>query len=180
MGAFIASMILLKANTDRITRKAEQAVRDELFAQKNKDPEQASDWLERFSQPTQQPEVASSLHVQKEHFEQAFSSRAGVSQPATEPMEPTLRDAATTVLETHDTSKAKMGADTILGVIQEQGIATPHSGNESLEPKPSETEMTTRHDPQQMLGEEPTSDTVAEVPLPDTVPTMVDLDDLDI
>ena len=180
MGVFIASMILLKANTDRIARKTDQAVRDELFAQKNKEPEQVSDWLERFSQPTQQPEVASSLHVQKEHFEQAFSSRAGVSQPATEPMEPTLRDAATTVLETHDTSRAKMGADTILGVIQQQGIATPHSGNESLEPKQNETEMTTRHDPQQMLGEEPTSDTVAEVPLPDTVPTMVDLDDLDI
>ncbi len=180
MGIFIASMILLKANTDRISRKAEQAVRDELFVQKNKEPEQASDWLERFSQPTQQPEVASSLHVQKEHFEQAFSSRAGVSQPAIEPMEPTLRDAATTVLETHDTSRAKLGADAVLGVIQQQGIATPHSGNESLEPKPNETEMTTRHDPQQMLGEEPTSDTVAEVPLPDTVPTMVDLDDLDI
>ena len=180
MGLFIASMILLKANTDRITRKAEQAERDELFAQKNKEPEQVSDWLERFSQQSQQPEDLSSLHVQKEHFEQAFSSRAGVSQPATEPMEPTLRDAATTVLETHDTSKAKMGADTVLGVIQRQGIATPHSGNESLEPKPSETEMTTRHDPQQMLGEYPTSENVAEVPLPETVPTMVDLDDLDI
>ena len=180
MGLFIASMILLKANTDRITRKAEQAERDELFAQKNKEPEQVSDWLERFSQQSQQPEDLSSLHVQKEHFEQAFSSRAGVSQPATEPMEPTLRDAATTVLETHDTSKAKMGADTVLGVIQRQGIATPHSGNESLEPKPSETEMTTRHDPQQMLGEYPTSENVAEVPLPETVPTMVDLDDLEI
>ena len=180
MGLFIASMILLKANTDRITRKAEQAERDELFAQKNKEPEQASDWLERFSQQSQQPEDLSSLHVQKEHFEQAFSSRAGVSQPATEPMEPALRDAATTVLETHDTSKAKMGADTVLGVIQRQGIATPHSGNESLEPKPSETEMTTRHDPQQMLGEYPTSENVAEVPLPETVPTMDDLDDLDI
>ncbi|RZD41522.1 MAG: hypothetical protein CXT70_04365 [Methanobacteriota archaeon] len=93
-------------------------------------------------------------------------------------MEPTLRDAATTVLETHDTSRAKLGADAVLGVIQQQGIATPHSGNESLEPKPNETEMTTRHDPQQMLGEEPTSDTVAEVPLPDTVPRYLSDEDV--
>lgn len=180
LGVFIASMILLKANTDRIIRKEEQAVRNELIAQKNKDPEQASDWLEKFSQPSQQPEVATSLQVQKEHFEQAFVSRAGVSQPATSPVEPALRDAATTVLEIHDTSNAKMGADNILGVIQQEGIATPHSGNESLEVKANETEMTTRHDPQQILGENPIVEKVAEVPLPESVPPMVDLDDLDI
>ena len=180
LSVFVASMILLKANTDRNIRKDEQAIRDELIARRNKDPEQASDWLEKFSQPSQQPEVVSSLQVQKEHFEQAFVSRAGVSQPATNPVEPALRDAATTVLEIHDASSAKMGADTILGVIQEQGIATPHSSNESLEAKANETEMTTRHDPQQMLVEEPAAEKVTEVPLPESVPSMIDLDDLDI
>ena len=178
--AFIASMILLKANTDRNIRKAEEAVRNELLAKKNKDPEEVSDWLEKFSQPSQQPELASSLHVQKEHFEQAFSSRAGVSQPATEPVEPTLRDAAKTVLETHDTTIAKHGADTILELIQEQGIATPHTDNETLEMKPNETKLTTRHDPQQILKESPVGKEMSTVPLPESIPSMIDLDDLDI
>ena len=180
MGVFVASMILLKANTDRNIRKAEEAVRNELLAQKNKAPEQANDWLEKFSQPSQQPELASSLHVKKEHFELAFSSRAGISQPATEPVEASLRDAAKTVLETHDTSIAKHGADAILEVIQEQGIATPHTGNETLEIKPNETKLTTRHDPQQILKESPLGQEISTVPLPESIPAMVDLDDLDI
>jgi len=180
MSAFVASMILLKANTDRNIRKAEEAVRNELLAKKNKAPEEVSDWLEKFSQSSQQPELASSLHVQKEHFEQAFSTRAGVSQPATEPVEESLRDAAKTVLETHDTTIAKHGADSILEVIQEQGIATPHTGNETLEMKPNETKLTTRHDPQQILKESPVGQEVSSVPLPESIPSMVDLDDLDI
>ena len=119
-------MILLKANTDRISRKAEEAIRSELYAQKNKSPEQVDDWMGKFSQRSQQPEIESALHVQKEHFEQAFTSRAGVSQPATQPVEPSLRDAAATVLEVMIAANVKMGADELLGTIQQHGIAIPH------------------------------------------------------
>jgi hypothetical protein len=179
LAIFASSMILLKANTDRISRKAEEAIRSELYAQKNKSPEQVDDWMGKFSQRSQQPEIESALHVQKEHFEQAFTSRAGVSQPATQPMEPSLRDAAATVLEVHDTANVKMGADDLLGTIQQHGIAIPHQSNESLEIKNSETEMTTRHDPQQILGESPVAESVSSVPLPKSIPSMPDLDDLD-
>ena len=179
LAVFVSSMILLKANTDRINRKAEEAIRSELYAQKNKSPEQVDDWMGKFSQRSQQPEIESALHVQKEHFEQAFTSRAGVSQPATQPMEPSLRDAAATVLEVHDAANVKMGADDLLGTIQQHGIAIPHQSNESLEIKNSETEMTTRHDPQQILGESPVAESVSSVPLPKSIPSMPDLDDLD-
>ena len=180
LAVFVSSMILLKANTDRINRKAEEAIRSELYAQKNKSPEQVDDWMGKFSQRSQQPEIESALHVQKEHFEQAFTSRAGVSQPATQPMEPSLRDAAATVLEVHDTANVKMGADELLGNIQQHGIAIPHQSNESLEIKNNETEMTTRHDPQQILGESPVTKNVSSVPLPKSIPSAPDLDDLDI
>ena len=179
LAVFVSSMILLKANTDRINRKAEEAIRSELYAQKNKSPEQVDDWMGKFSQRSQQPEIESALHVQKEHFEQAFTSRAGVSQPATQPMEPSLRDAAATVLEAHDAANVKMEADDLLGNIQQHGIAIPHQSNESLEIKNSETEMTTRHDPQQILGESPVAESVSSVPLPKSIPSMPDLDDLD-
>jgi len=180
MAIFVASMLLLKANMDRITRKTDEAIRSELYAQKNKSPEQVDDWMGKFSQRSQQPEIESALHVQKEQFEQAFTSRAGVSQPATQPMEPSLRDAATTVLESHDAANVKMGADELLGNIQQHGIAIPHQSNESLELKNSETEMTTRHDLQQILGESPVAESVSSVPLPKSIPSMPDLDDLDI
>lgn len=180
LAIFVSSMILLKANTDRVTRKAEEAIRSELYAQKNKPPEQVDDWMGKFSQRSQQPEIQSELHVQKEHFEQAFTSRAGVSQPATQPMEPSLRDAAATVLEAHDTANVKMGADELLGTIQQHGIAIPHQANQSLEIKSNETDMTTRHDPQQILGESPVTESVSSVPLPKSIPSTPDLDDLDI
>lgn len=180
LAIFVSSMLLLKANTDRITRKAEEAIKSELYAQKNKAPEQVDDWMGKFSQRSQQPEIESALHVQKEHFEQAFTSRAGVSQPATQPMEPSLRDAAATVLEVHDTANVKMGADELLGTIEQHGIAIPHQANESLEVKSNETDMTTRHDPQQILGEPPVAESVSSVPLPKSIPSAPDLDDLDI
>ena len=177
---FVASMLLLKANTDRIIRKADEAVRSELYAQKNKGPEQVDDWMGKFSQRSKQPEIVSTLHVPKEHFEQAFTSRAGVSQPAAQPVDPSLRDAAAIVLEAHDTLNVKMSADELLGSIQQQGIAIPHQSNESLEIKDDETEMTTRHDPQQILGELPVAENVPSVPLPKPISSIPDLDDLDI
>ena len=180
MATFVASMLLLKANTDRIIRKADEAVRSELYAQKNKGPEQVDDWMGKFSQRSKQPEIVSTLHVPKEHFEQAFTSRAGVSQPAAQPVDPSLRDAAAIVLEAHDTLNVKMSADELLGSIQQQGIAIPHQSNESLEIKDDETEMTTRHDPQQILGEDPVAEIISSVPLPKSIPSMPDLDDLDI
>jgi len=180
MAVFVASMILLKANTDRITRKTDEAVRSELYAQKNKGPEQVDDWMGKFSQRSQQPEIVSTTHVQKEHFEQAFTSRAGVSQPAAQPVDQSLRDAASIVLEAHDTLNSKMSADDLLGAIQQQGIAIPHQANESLVVKIDETEMTTRHDPQQILGELPVAENVPSVPLPKPISSIPDLDDLDI
>jgi len=180
MAVFVASMILLKANTDRITRKTDEAVRSELYAQKNKGPEQVDDWMGKFSQRSQQPEIVSTTHVQKEHFEQAFTSRAGVSQPAAQPVDQSLRDAASIVLEAHDTLNSKMSADDLLGAIQQQGIAIPHQANESLVVKIDETEMTTRHDPQQILGELPVAGNVPSVPLPKPISSIPDLDDLDI
>jgi len=180
MATFVASMLLLKANTDRIIRKADEAVRSELYAQKNKGPEQVDDWMGKFSQRSKQPEIVSTLHVPKEHFEQAFTSRAGVSQPAAQPVDPSLRDAAAIVLEAHDTLNVKMSADELLGSIQQQGIAIPHQSNESLEIKDDETEMTTRHDPQQILGELPVAENVPSVPLPKPISSIPDLDDLDI
>ena len=179
MAVFVASMILLKANTDRITRKTDEAVRSELYAQKNKGPEQVDDWMGKFSQRSQQPEIVSTTHVQKEHFEQAFTSRAGVSQPAAQPVDQSLRDAASIVLEAHDTLNSKMSADDLLGAIQQQGIAIPHQANESLVVKIDETEMTTRHDPQQILGELPVAGNVPSVPLPKPISSIPDLDDVD-
>lgn len=184
---FIASMILLKANSDRTIRKADEAVRNELYAQKNKPPEQVDDWMERFSQKSPTSQVESAHIVHKEQFEQAFTSRAGTSQPAAQPLQPELRDAATTVLQAHDSASAKKGADDILENIQLQGIATPHSSNQALNPQNNETQMTTRHDPQQMLAQRPQvgeqitqQEKVVNIPLPETVPAMLDLDDLDI
>jgi len=180
MAIFVASMLLLKANMDRITRKTDEAVRNELYAQKNKGPEHVDDWMDKFSQKSPQPEVASTSHIQKEHFEQAFTPRASLSQPAAQPIEPSLKDAATIVLESHDTLNAKMSTDELLGTIQQQGIAIPHQGNDLLAVGINETEMTTSHDPQQILGESPATENVSNVPLPKSIPSMSDLDDLDI
>ena len=180
MAIFVASMLLLKANMDRITRKTDEAVRNELYAQKNKGPEHVDDWMDKFSQKSPQPEVASTSHIQKEHFEQAFTPRASVSQPATQPIEPSLKDAATIVLESHDTLNTKMSTDELLGTIQQQGIAIPHQGNDLLAVEIDETEMTTSHDLKQILGESPATEKVSNVPLPKSIPSMPDLDDLDI
>ena len=180
MAIFVASMLLLKANIDRITRKTDEAVRNELYAQKNKVPEHVDDWMDKFSQKSPQPEVASTSHIQKEHFEQAFTPRASVSQPAAQPVEPPLRDAAATVLGPHDTLNAKMSNDELLGTIQQQGIAIPHQGNDLLVVQIDETEMTTSHDPLRILSESPATENVSNVPLPKSIPSMPDLDDLDI
>jgi len=177
---FVASMILLKANIDRISRKADEAVRSELYARQNKGPEQVDDWMDKFSQRSQQPEIVSTSPVQKEHIEQAFTSRAGVSQPAAQPVDPSLRDAAAIVLEANNALNVKISTDQLLGTIQQQGVAIPHQGNEPLQVKNDEIEITTGHEPQQIIEESPVTEIVSSVPLPKSIPSMPDLDDLDI
>lgn len=176
---FVASMILLKANIDRISRKADEAVRRELYAQKNKGPEHVDDWMNKFSQKSQQPEIVSAP-VQEEHLEQVFAPRADAIQPAAQPVNPSLTDAAAIVLEANSTLSAKTSTDPLLETIQQQAITTPHQGNDLLQIKNDEIEITTRHDPQQIIGENPVVGIVSSVPLPKSIPSMPDLDDLDI
>ena len=61
-----------------------------------------------------------------------------------------------------------------------QAITTPHQGNDLLQIKNDEIEITTRHDPKQIIGENPVVGIVSSVPLPKSIPSMPDLDDLDI
>jgi hypothetical protein len=180
MAIFVASMILLKANIDRNTRKADEAVRSELYAQKKKGPEKVDDWMEKFSQNNQQPKIISALPVQKGDYEQVFTSREDVSQPAAQTVDPSLRDASAIVLEANNTLNVKMGAEEIIETIQQHVITTPHQSNESLTIKNDQTEMTTRHDRQQIIEDSSITESVSSVQLPKSIPSMPDLDDLDI
>jgi hypothetical protein len=135
--------------------------------------------MDKFSQKSHQPEIVSAP-VQQEHLERVFTPRVDVIQPITQPVDSSLRDAAAIVLEANSTLNVKTSTDQLLGTIQQQVIATPHQGNELLQVKNDEIGIATRHDSQQIIGENPVVGIVSSVPLPKSIPSMPDLDDLDI
>jgi hypothetical protein len=59
-------------------------------------------------------------------------------------------------------------------------IATPQQGNDLLQVKNDEIKIATMHDSQQIIGKDPVVGIVSSVPLPKSIPSMPDLDDLDI
>ncbi|MEJ6654127.1 MAG: hypothetical protein QNL55_07160, partial [Euryarchaeota archaeon] len=126
-----------------------------------------------------QPEIVSAP-VQQEHLERVFTPRVDVIQPVTQPDDPSLRDAAAIVLEANSTLNVKTSTDQLLGTIQQQVIATPQQGNDLLQVKNDEIKIATMHDSQQIIGKDPVVGIVSSVPLPKSIPSMPDLDDLDI
>ena len=179
--------IIYKSIKIREERLEEQALQDALHAPKEQ--EQAGDWMAKFQGgATQQQQVAQSPQMPAQAFSDVFTAVAGSSTPAATPIPQPLREAATTVLDVHDASAAKGSADQLLGSIQTGGIATPHTANQQFQPSQHHTDMTVRSDPQGLLPSQPVAQATpapAPTPIPTpapavNIPSMVDLDDLDL
>jgi hypothetical protein len=82
-------------------------------------------------------------------------------------------------LDAQDNLRTIAKADDLLQDIETGNIAQPVANQEILPDVIIPSNMTVRHDPKEVLGGSTPPATSSSVPLP-SVPSMVDLDDLDV
>ena len=142
----LSTLILNRSLKDRKQRIEEEALRKSLYEKKN--PEQVKDWMGKFEQKSlEEPQLIESPAISSARFENTFKRHAGPTKESSKPVDEKLREAASLVLDIHDKTIIIESADELLDKISTEGIATPHSKNQTLEMKPEETSLTTRNDP---------------------------------
>ena len=138
-------------------------------------------WVDRVKgqekQVVEQKEVV--MAVSPEHFQEAFTNRAGSPTTAPAPVEAAVHSAAAKALDAQDNLRTIAKADDLLLDINTGNIAQSVSDESILPDVEVQPNMTVRNDPKEILG--PTKPQVekSSVPLPRT-PSMIDLDDLDV
>ncbi len=128
-----SGIILFKSVAARKRRKLEHREREAMYAQK--EPEAVENWMGKFNQKEDTKEVDSRMKVRPEEFQQAFQNRAGSYKPASEPVNPSLTKAASTVLNFHSSNELRSSANTLLEDIQAGNISKVHAGNAALQKK---------------------------------------------
>jgi hypothetical protein len=119
------------------------------------------------------------MAVSAEHFQQAFTNRAGAPTPAPAPVQAEVHGAAAQALDAQDNLRTIAKADDLLLDIETGNIAQPMANETILPDVVIPSNMTVRHDPKEVLGTSTPQATSSSVPLPQ-VRSMVDLDDLDV
>ena len=137
---------------------------EELLRQMHEKPEETQeDWMEKFTKPSQKPQIVESPTMSPDAFARAFQSQSTPSAPALQPLPEPVRNAASTVLDHHDMNAQKATMDKIASDIVAHGVVTPHDENQSLEPSTAITERTIRHE---SVDLQPKVEPATNVPLP--------------
>ena len=160
--ATIASGLMInKSIKDRRARLADM----ELMNSQQNVEQKPDDWMAEFAtkkQPT--PEIAQSPQIPSEVFTGMFQAVGGGQKPVAEPVDSRLVGAASTVLDHHDTVATKSKLDDLVENLAAGNVSTPHIANVAL--------------PDDII---PVTDrTVPKSKADVSVPTMLDLDDLDL
>jgi hypothetical protein len=119
------------------------------------------------------------MTVSSQHFQEAFTNRAGAPTAAPEPVLPEVHGAAALALDAQDNLRTIGLADDLLSEITSGNVAQTMGDKSVLPDVEVAQNQTVRHDPKGILGTEQTSKEAPSVPLPQT-PSMIDLDDLDV
>ena len=160
--ATIASGLMInKSIRDRRARLADM----ELMNSRQNVEQKPDDWMAEFAtkkQPT--PEIAQSPQIPSEVFTGMFQAVGGGQKPVAEPVDSRLVGAASTVLDHHDTVATKSKLDDLVENLAAGNVSTPHTANVAL--------------PDDIV---PVTERTVPKPKADvSVPTMLDLDDLDL
>ena len=160
--ATIASGLMInKSIRDRRARLADM----ELMNSQQNVEQKPDDWMAEFAtkkQPT--PEIAQSPQIPSEVFTGMFQAVGGGQKPVAEPVDSRLVGAASTVLDHHDTVATKSKLDDLVENLAAGNVSTPHTANVAL--------------PDDIIPV--TERTVPKSQADVSVPTMLDLDDLDL
>ena len=173
----ISVAIIQRAYSARKARTAERLLFEEMHAPKPK--EAPEDWMQKFQEKPKQVQQEAVMAVSAEHFQQAFTNRAGAPTPAPAPVQAEIHGAAAQALDAQDNLRTIAKADDLLLDIETGNIAQPVANQAILPDVVIPSNMTVRHDPKEVLGTTNPEITSASVPLP-PVPSMMDLDDLDV
>ena len=127
--------------------------------------ERPDDWMAEFATKKQQaPEIPQSPQIPSEVFTGMFQAVSGERKPVAQPVESELVGAASTVLDHHDNVATKSKLDDLVDNIAAGNVSSPHSANVAL---PDDIKPVTQR-------------TVPKPKEENVVPTMLDLDDLDL
>ena len=161
LATMVSALMINKSLRDRQARLEEAA----LLQTNTNTQEQPEDWMAEFASKKQPvPEIAESPQIPSEVFTGMFQAVSGERKPSAQPVDSQLVGAASTVLDHHDTMAVKSKLDSLASEIAEGEVSAPHSANVAL---PDDIVPVTSRT----------------VPLPQKqpeVPTMLDLDDLDL
>ena len=161
LATMVSALMINKSLRDRQARLEETA----LLQTNTNTQEQPEDWMAEFASKKQPvPEIAESPQIPSEVFTGMFQAVSGERKPSAQPVDSQLVGAASTVLDHHDTMAVKSKLDSLASEIAEGEVSAPHSANVAL---PDDIVPVTSRT----------------VPLPQKqpeVPTMLDLDDLDL
>ncbi|MGB0602894.1 MAG: hypothetical protein ACPGNS_04750 [Candidatus Poseidoniaceae archaeon] len=160
--ATVASGLMInKSIRDRRARLADM----ELMNSQQNGEQKPDDWMAEFAtkkQPT--PEIAQSPQIPSAVFTGMFQAVGGGQKPVAEPVDSRLVGAASTVLDHHDTVATKSKLDDLVENLATGNVSTPHTANVAL--------------PDNIIPV--TERTVPKPKANVSVPTMLDLDDLDL
>lgn len=160
--ATIASGLMInKSIRDRRARLSDM----ELMNSTQTVEQKPDDWMAEFAtkkQPT--PEIAQSPQIPSAVFTGMFQAVGGGQKPVAEPVDSRLVGAASTVLDHHDTVATKSKLDDLVENLAAGNVSTPHTANVAL--------------PDDIIPV--TERTVPKTKPEVSVPTMLDLDDLDL
>ena len=157
----VSGLMINKSIRDRRARLADM----ELMNSRENLEQKPDDWMAEFAtkkQPT--PEIVQSPQIPSQVFAGMFQAVGGGKKPVAEPVDSRLVGAASTVLDHHDTVATKSKLDGLVENLASGNISTPHSANVAL--------------PDDIIPV--TERTVPKAKTDVSVPTMLDLDDLDL
>ena len=177
LSLLVSVIIVQKAVLARKERNTQQALFNEMSAPKEK--EQAQDWMQKFSERKAPIAEPAALSVSPEHFQEAFTNRAGAPTQATQPVSSEVHGAAARALDAQDNQRTIGIANDLLSDIASGNVAQQVSDKTVLPDVSVAPNMTVRHDPKEILNPTPQQAHSPSVPLPEA-PSMIDLDELDV
>lgn len=160
MAACVSGLMINKSLRDRQARLEDAALNTPVTID-----EKPSDWMAEFANKKQPvPEIAESPSMPSETFTGMFESISGPRKQSATPVDSGLVGAANTVLDHHDNIAMKSKLDDLANQISTGNISKPHIANVAL---PDDAVAITDR-------------TVAVQKVTEQIPTMLDLDDLDL
>lgn len=176
----LSVFIIQKAVSARKERAKERTLYNEMHAPET--PEEPQDWMQKFTEKTVEEPQQPVLQVSAEHFQEAFTNRAGTPTQALAPVQAEVHEAAGLALDQQDSERTIALADHLLTDIATGNVAQPFGDKGILPDVEVPNHMTVRHDPQAILEHAAATTPSSVIPLPEapSVPSALDLDELDV